>query len=169
MGHLVKSPRLQSLQDSLQACTATGKSLDFDGHPDEMKNDGSLHDTGTSLARLQLSELPNPFPSTLLQERLQLLGLDPGFVAMAQIETSRKLQQTCSACSSWRRCARDLSCGDETTGMECYCLNAATLDELLVEKLEDREVAFKVQAGSCSTDRTVRVSARPRTDPALRN
>jgi hypothetical protein len=134
MGRLVKSPPLQCLQDSLRACTATAKSLDWDGHPDEMKNDGILHDTGTSLAGLQLSELPNPLPSTLLQERLHLLGLDPGFVAVAQIETFRKLQQTCSTCPSWRRCARDLICGDATIGMECYCLNAATLDQLLVEK-----------------------------------
>jgi hypothetical protein len=39
----------------------------------------------------------------------------------------------CATCKSSRQCARDLARGDAQTGMETYCLNAPTVDSLIVD------------------------------------
>ena len=110
------------------------KGANLKRNPDALDADALIHDLNNSLSDMPLITRPNAGPSTLLPRRLRLLGLDPGFVAVAQPETFSKLEAACSACPSWRRCARDLARNDVTAGMECYCLNAAALDELLIEK-----------------------------------
>lgn len=42
-------------------------------------------------------------PSELLPQRLQQLGLDPGFVRCARTGTYRDLERTCARCTAWRR------------------------------------------------------------------
>jgi hypothetical protein len=62
------------------------------------------------------------------------LGLDPGYVKMARTSAYRDLERVCASCKAWRRCARDLARGDVQAGMRTYCLNAPTLDALLIER-----------------------------------
>ena len=84
----------------------------------------------TSLADLTLMTRLNAGPSALLPERMRLLGLTLASVDAHQNDKLSALQATCSTCSSWRRCARDLARGDATFGMEFYCSNSAALAEL---------------------------------------
>jgi hypothetical protein len=68
----------------------------------------------------------------LMPKRLRQLGLDPVFIEHAQPAIYRELARVCSSCKAGRRCARDLAHGDVQTGMHSYCLNASTIDALLV-------------------------------------
>jgi hypothetical protein len=40
-----------------------------------------------------------------------------------------------ATCKWARRCERDLARGDAQTGMDSYCLNAATMDALIVSRV----------------------------------
>ena len=84
----------------------------------------------TSLADLTLMTRGNAGPSALLPERMRLLGLTLCSIDKSQTDKLSALQATCSTCSSWRRCARDLARGDAAFGMEFYCPNSAALVEL---------------------------------------
>jgi hypothetical protein len=98
---------------------------------------GELHriaqEVGLSEQALRSLDCSHPGPAELMPERLRQLGLDPTFIAQAQAPTYRDLERVCASCKSWRRCARDLANGDVQSGMGGYCLNASTLDALLVE------------------------------------
>jgi hypothetical protein len=83
----------------------------------------------TALLSLRRS---HPGPSELMPLRLRQLGLDPAYVKVAQTATYRDLERVCAACKEWRRCARDLANGDVQAGMSGYCLNAFTMDTLMV-------------------------------------
>jgi hypothetical protein len=54
--------------------------------------------------------------------------------ALARTATYQDLQRVCASCKAWRRCARDLANGDVETGMRSYCLNAPTIDALVVDR-----------------------------------
>jgi hypothetical protein len=71
-------------------------------------------------------------PVTLMPKRLRALGIDPGYVKYGLPATYRDLERVCATCKSPHRCARDLARGDAQAGMEGYCLNAATIDALIV-------------------------------------
>jgi hypothetical protein len=71
--------------------------------------------------------------ASLLCERMRLLRLDPGYVALEQAEIFVKLRATCRKCSHKDQCTRDLDRGDGDA-LDGYCLNTATLDDLLIER-----------------------------------
>jgi hypothetical protein len=72
-------------------------------------------------------------PSELMPQRLEQLHLDPDYVKLAHPAAYRDLERVCSCCTASERCARDLANGDVETGMRDYCLNAPTIDALIVE------------------------------------
>lgn len=72
-------------------------------------------------------------PSKLMPVRLGALDIDPGFVKHARTAIYRDMERVCATCKSSRQCARDLARGDAQTGMESYCLNAPTIDALIVD------------------------------------
>jgi hypothetical protein len=71
-------------------------------------------------------------PTKLMPQRLSALGIDPGYVKHGLPATYRDLERVCATCNSARRCARDLARGDAQAGMNSYCLNAPTIDSLIV-------------------------------------
>jgi hypothetical protein len=75
----------------------------------------------------------HPGPAELMPRRLEQLGLDPGFVKHGQSAAYRDLERVCARCRAWRRCERDLARGDVQAGMRDYCLNAPTIDALIVD------------------------------------
>ena len=136
---MLQSPvtrQLQDLRTRLRTwlCGASSGRLERD--PEAIEIDRIRRDIDATLCDMPLITRPNAGPSTLLPERLRLLGLDQAYVEVAQNVTFQNLQETCGACDSWRRCARDLARGDVAVGMERYCDNAALLDALLVERLK---------------------------------
>jgi hypothetical protein len=92
------------------------------------------HDIDAAMADMRLLTRPNPGPDSLMPARLELLGLDPGYVRVADPDTYEAMRQTCAACPSWRACARDLAHGNATRGLGSYCLNTARIDALIVER-----------------------------------
>jgi len=90
-------------------------------------------DIGVSDDGLRSLDCNHPGPAELMPERLRQLGLDPQFVKQAQAATYRDLERVCASCQAWRRCSRDLADGNVQAGMGSYCLNASTLDALMVE------------------------------------
>ncbi|MGE0854377.1 MAG: hypothetical protein AB7O44_33075 [Hyphomicrobiaceae bacterium] len=72
-------------------------------------------------------------PVELMPERLRQVGIDPAFVKYALTGTYRDLERVCTTCQSSARCARDLAKGDTQAGMNSYCLNAHTIDSLIVD------------------------------------
>jgi hypothetical protein len=90
--------------------------------------DVGLNEEG--LARLAVS---HQGPTVLMPQRLERLQLHPDYVQLAYPATFRDLQLVCASCTASERCARDLAAGDVETGMRDYCLNAPTIDALLVE------------------------------------
>jgi hypothetical protein len=115
-------------------CGTSIASLERD--PEAIEIDRIRRDIDATLCDMPLITRPDAGPSTLLPERMRLLGLDQAYVEAAQNLTFQKLRETCGACDSWRRCARDLARGDVAVGMERYCENAEQLDALLVERLK---------------------------------
>lgn len=76
----------------------------------------------------------HPGPGELLPRRLEQLGLDPQYLMLFHMPAYRDLRKVCASCKSWRICARDLAGGDAQSGMESYCLNAPSIDVLVVER-----------------------------------
>jgi hypothetical protein len=93
-------------------------------------------DVGVSVSDLHIIAAAHPGPSELLPLRLELLGLDPGYVRAELTGTYRDLERTCAMCPARRRCARDLAKGDVQAGMDGYCLCSATIDALAVDGAE---------------------------------
>lgn len=108
---------------------------------------------GTDLRRFHCT---HNGPAELMPERLRQLGIDPVFVKHARTAAYRDLERVCATCKSFRRCARDLAKGDPQRGMDSYCLNAHTIDCLVVEQPE------------CATPCRALDPDRPRRDPAYR-
>lgn len=91
-------------------------------------------DVGVSVSDLRIIAGAHPGPSELLPLRLKLLELDAGYVRSALTATYRDLERTCSMCTAWRRCARDLANGDVQVGMGSYCLCSPIIDALTVDQ-----------------------------------
>jgi len=99
--------------------------------PGELKRIAA--DVGVSSEELyRLSRNPNGH-AELLPRRLELLGIDAEYVRQAMPTTYRDLTRVCAACPAPRRCRHDLAHGDAQSGLESYCLNAPTIDVLIVE------------------------------------
>ena len=79
----------------------------------------------------RLSRTPDRH-AELLPRRLELLGIDTGYVRLAMPTTFRDLARVCAACPASRRCRQDLARGDAERGLESYCLNGPTIDGLIV-------------------------------------
>lgn len=90
-------------------------------------------DVDAAMADMPLLLRPNAGPESLMPTRLDLLGLDPGYLRAARPDTYEALQLACATCPSWRACARDLARGNATRGLGSYCLNAARIDALITE------------------------------------
>jgi hypothetical protein len=73
-------------------------------------------------------------PPPLLSKRLQLLGLDPTYVAVAQPETLRRLSETCRNCGHTEACAADLGVDNVNAGMDSYCANGDIIDDLVIKR-----------------------------------
>jgi hypothetical protein len=128
--------QLQGLRAHLRIWLSGTSIASLERDPEAIEIDRIRRDIDAILRDMPLITRPNAGPSTLLPERIRLLGLDLAYVETAQNVTFQKLQETCSACDSWRRCARDLALGDVAVGMERYCENAELLDALLIERLK---------------------------------
>jgi hypothetical protein len=109
------------LRTELQVCS------EYDLH--QIARDVGLSDR--DLLRLAGS---NQGPSELMPQRLEQLYLDPAYVKLAHPAAFRDLERVCSCCTAPERCARDLANGDVEAGMRDYCLNAPTIDALIVEQ-----------------------------------
>jgi|SRR5581483_1577465 hypothetical protein len=90
-------------------------------------------DMGLSEAAL-LALGGQPDHAELMPQRLEQLGLDPSYVKVAETAAYRDMERVCASCKAWRQCARDMAHGDVETGMHSYCLNAPTIDALMVER-----------------------------------
>jgi uncharacterized protein YjiS (DUF1127 family) len=88
--------------------------------------------TGTDLRRFHCA---HDGPTRLMPQRLHALGIDPAYVKHGLPATYRDLERVCATCKWARRCERDLARGDAQTGMDSYCLNAATMDALIVSRV----------------------------------
>ena len=75
-----------------------------------------------------------PGHDALMPARLEAVGLDPESVRRCDPATYRDLERVCAKCQSVRRCKRDTAQGDIDVGMREYCLNAPTIDALVVER-----------------------------------
>ena len=91
-------------------------------------------DIGLSEQDLVCLAVSDQGPSELMPKRLEQLHLDPAYVKFAHPATYLDLQRVCAWCMASGRCARDLANGDVETGMRDYCLNAPTIDALIVEQ-----------------------------------
>jgi hypothetical protein len=78
-------------------------------------------------------QLHATFPP-LLSKRLQLLGLDPTFIAVAQPETLRRLSDSCRDCAHTEACATDLGVDNVAAGMDSYCANGDMIDDLVIKR-----------------------------------
>jgi hypothetical protein len=70
----------------------------------------------------------------LLERRLRLLRLEPAFMAIEQPDILRRLANTCGNCAHTDACAADLAVNDVAAGMDSYCANGETLDELVIKR-----------------------------------
>jgi hypothetical protein len=93
-----------------------------------------MRDIGVRGRDLNAPECSHPGPSELMPQRLERVGLDPGYVKSFHESIYQDLQRVCASCKGWRLCARDLAKGDVQTGMGAYCLYAVTIDALLIER-----------------------------------
>jgi hypothetical protein len=92
-----------------------------------------LRDLGLSTGDLQALRCSHPGPSRLLPQRLQQMRLDSGYMKLYRGSIYRDMLRVCASCKHWRRCERDLAVGDLQSGMQSYCLNAPTIDALVIE------------------------------------
>ena len=72
--------------------------------------------------------------SELMPQRLEQAGLDAAYIKSFYTSTYQDMQRVCASCKAWRLCARHLAEGDVQAGMKNYCLNAPTIDALLIER-----------------------------------
>jgi hypothetical protein len=95
-------------------------------------------DVGISGVDLRRFHCSHNGPSELMPRRLGQLGVDVGYVKYELPATYRDLERVCAGCKAARRCERDLARGDAQAGMRSYCLNAATIDSLCLDRAERR-------------------------------
>ena len=134
MTNFLVNLRLSELRDRLQRVFRHRRSTaELYGCPDsELRR--IAQDIGSRAHGLRVLQCSHQGPGELMPRRLEQLGLDPGYVKLARTSTYQDLQRVCAFCKAWRRCARDLANGDVQSGMRSYCLNAPTIDALVVER-----------------------------------
>jgi hypothetical protein len=71
---------------------------------------------------------------TLLQDLLNVLGLDKNALENDEPLAMRDLERLCTTCREKRQCRFDLANGVIADNFRDYCPNAFTLDALLQEK-----------------------------------
>jgi len=134
MTSLSAYPMLLRLRDEWQRVLRNRRSLAELAACPPSELDRIAQDIGLDVSDLRAIAKAHRGPTELLPQRLQQLGLDPGFFRCAQTATYRDLERTCAKCAAWRRCARDLAKGDVQAGMGSYCLNAPAIDALTVDQ-----------------------------------
>jgi hypothetical protein len=92
-------------------------------------------DVGLSVSDLRRFSCGHDGSEKLMPQRLCVLGIDPEYVKHALPATYRDLERVCASCGFARRCERDLARADAQAGMNSYCLNAPTIDSLLVGRV----------------------------------
>ena len=126
---------ISNLRHRLSAwCT---RPRDRSAQPDPFERDAErlTRDIDAAMSDMRFITQPYAGPRILLPNRLRLLGIDPGYLQVADGERLKVLEDACGRCPSWRKCARDMARGDAVTGLNSYCSNAETIDTLIVARL----------------------------------
>jgi hypothetical protein len=87
-------------------------------------------DVGISPIELRQMAKLGPNAAKQLLNRMVALRLDPDVIAKTEPIMMRDLQRLCSACTSKKRCQRDLVRDRDDPMWQQYCPNAGTLDAL---------------------------------------
>jgi len=69
-----------------------------------------------------------PDGATLLERRIEMLGLDRASAGLREPQVMRDLQRVCSICNNKRACAHDLDRRPGSAVWQDYCPNANTFD-----------------------------------------
>jgi hypothetical protein len=93
-----------------------------------------MRETGLTDFDLRRVGSNRPTPQELVARRLEVVGLDPGYVRAAQAATGRDLERVCGRCSEVKRCLHDLDRDDAGSRLAEYCPNTPTIDALLVDR-----------------------------------
>jgi hypothetical protein len=129
-----KNSPLSTLVDRLQRAITARRERSELARLDRVEIEALAHDVGVSIDDLYALVEHGPQSADLLPQLMQKLGLDPTAVAQAEPAVMRDLQRGCSFCSSHDRCSHDLARGASAATFRDYCLNAQTLDALMVDK-----------------------------------
>jgi hypothetical protein len=100
--------------------------------PDEVAN--IARDLRLSLSELAVLARNGPNAADLLQDLLDVLGLDKNALENDEPLVMRDLERLCTTCREKRQCRFDLANGVIADNFRDYCPNAFTLDALLQEK-----------------------------------
>jgi hypothetical protein len=102
--------------------------------PDEIAN--IARDLRLSASELAVLARNGPNAADLLQDMLDVLGLDKKALENDVPLVMRDLERLCTTCREKRQCRFDLANGVSTDNYRDYCPNAFTLDALLQEKVQ---------------------------------
>ena len=100
--------------------------------PDEVAN--IARDLRLSLSELAVLARNGPNAADLLQDLLDVLGLDKNALENDEPLVMRDLERLCTTCREKRQCRFDLANGVIADNFRDYCPNAFTLDALLQGK-----------------------------------
>jgi hypothetical protein len=100
--------------------------------PDEVAR--IARDLRISPSELAMLTRHGPNAADLLQELLNVLGLDKNDIENDEPLVMRDLERLCTTCREKRQCRFDLANGVIADNFHDYCPNAFTLDVLLQEK-----------------------------------
>ena len=91
------------------------------------------HDVGLDERDLHTRGCNHPGPTELMPQRLKLLGLDPDYIRHALPTALPGSRESVFALQIMATLRARLTNEDVQSGMDSYCLNAATIDALTVE------------------------------------
>ena len=91
-------------------------------------------DLKISPSELAILARHGPNAADLLQELLDVLGLEKNDIENDEPSVMRDLERLCTTCREKRQCRFDLANGVVADNFHDYCPNASTLDALLQEK-----------------------------------
>jgi len=101
---------------------------------DEAEVDRMAHDLGMSGWELRTLATKGPEAARLLETRMAELDLGEVDLALADPETTRDLQRSCSLCKDHQRCRHDLEAHDRSDAWLSYCPNAPTLQAMVATR-----------------------------------
>jgi hypothetical protein len=101
-----------------------------------MKSQILQRDLRLSASELAVLARNGPNAADLLQDMLDVLGLDKKALENDEPLVMRDLERLCTTCREKRQCRFDLANGVSTDNYRDYCPNAFTLDALLQEKVQ---------------------------------